>query len=128
LFRDGASKDTLANEQGNTTSTDFTAASRFPSLLLISKSESEFVDAAIAQSSVTHQHPSVKGATAFMAHSIWRIVQSGQPPSVVFPLVAKDLDSTYPETVALAHKGIAGVEKSPEQFSQVIYIYNHIII
>lgn len=67
---------------------------------------------------MTHNNKEVIGASAFIAHSLWRLTHSPALPSYILPQVAKELEHSYPEAIALVNKGIQGQSLTTEEFAQ----------
>ena len=111
FYRDGATKDTIANyEQGkkeSSQSNDLGGVSRLGALLPMASSAQDLADKCVAQAGATHGDSLVNPTARFFAHLVWAVSETGKAPAELIPGILQSLADLPAEFTAKVNHGLA---------------------
>ena len=112
FYRDGASKESIANYEKGTKeasgSNDLGGVSRLGALLPMASSAGDLADKCVAQAGATHGDALVNPTARFFAHLVWTVTETGKAPAELIPGILASLPDLPAEFTAKVNHGLSG--------------------
>ena len=112
FYRDGATKDTIANYENGTKeasgSNDLGGVSRLGALLPMASSAEDLAFKCVAQAGATHGDSLVNPCAHFFAYLVWAVIETGKTPAKLVPRVLAVLPDLPADFIAMVNQGLSG--------------------